>query len=93
MDSKEREKQLLEKVKSYKSENKKLVQLLRDSERLFYQKLQETKKESANLTQLFKQLWPLIKTKVKDPTLLLKSFNATGAQSPMDLGEQQQFQE
>ena len=50
-----------------KSENKKLIALLRDSEKLFYQKLKETKKESENLSSLFKQLWPLIKNKVKDP--------------------------
>ena len=46
----EKEKRHSEKVKCLKSENKKLVTLLRDSERLFYQKLQETKKESQNLS-------------------------------------------
>lgn len=48
---------------------------MKESERLFYQKLQETKKETANLSALFKQLWPLIKSKVKDPTLLVKAVN------------------
>jgi len=43
---KEKEKRYVEKIKTLKGENKKLVNLLRDSERLFYQKLQETKKES-----------------------------------------------
>jgi hypothetical protein len=43
---KEKEKRYVDKIKTLKSENKKLVNLLRDSERLFYQKLQETKKES-----------------------------------------------
>ena len=37
--NKEKEKRYSEKVKHLKSENKKLVTLLRDSERLFYQKL------------------------------------------------------
>ena len=72
---KDKEKRYIEKIKNMKSENKKLLGLLRDSERLFYQKLQETKKESQNLSTLFKQLWPLIKTKVKDPTILLKTVN------------------
>lgn len=36
----------LDKIKVLKSENKKLVQLLRDSEKLFYQKIKETKRES-----------------------------------------------
>lgn len=36
---KDKEKKYSEKIKSLKSENKKLVALLRDTERLFYQKL------------------------------------------------------
>jgi len=51
---KEKERRYVEKLKGLKSENKKLMTLLRDSERLFYQKLQETKKESQNLSHLFK---------------------------------------
>jgi hypothetical protein len=47
---KEKERRYVDKIKTLKSENKKLVSLLRDSERLFYQKLQETKKESQNLS-------------------------------------------
>ena len=65
----------MEKIKILKAENKKLINLLRDSEKLFYQKLKETKKESENLSALFKQLWPLIKHKVKDPNGLLKTVN------------------
>jgi hypothetical protein len=41
-------------MKSLKLENKKLLQLLKDSERLFYQKLQDTKKEALALQDLFK---------------------------------------
>jgi hypothetical protein len=50
-----------------------LITLLRDSERLFYQKLQDTKREGQMLAGLFKQLWPLIQPKVKDPGVLLKT--------------------
>jgi len=50
------------------------VQLLRDSEKLFYKKIQQTKKESENLNEVFKQVWPLIKHKVKDPSGLLKTI-------------------
>ena len=62
-----------------KAENKKLIQLLKDSEKLFYQKIEQTKKESENLNEVFKQVWPLIKNKVKDPSGLLKNigFNVT----------------
>ena len=46
--------QLQEKLKNMKNENKKLVGLLKESERLFYTKLQESKKESQGLLSLFK---------------------------------------
>jgi hypothetical protein len=36
---KEKERRYVDKIKALKGENKKLVNLLRDSERLFYQKL------------------------------------------------------
>ena len=39
----EKEKRYVDKIKQLKAENKKLVQLLKDSEKLFYQKLQESK--------------------------------------------------
>jgi hypothetical protein len=71
----------MEKVKSLKLENKKLVNLLRDSERLFYQKLQDTKKEVQTMVALFKQLWPLIKSKVKDPNVLLKTISVISGNS------------
>lgn len=53
-ESQSRERGYLDKIKLLKSENKKLIALLRDSEKLFYQKLKETKKESENLSALFK---------------------------------------
>lgn len=64
-----------------KAENKKLVALLKDSEKLFYQKIKETRKESENLNAVFKQVWPLIKHKVKDPGGLLKTIGIS------DLGD------
>lgn len=68
--------QLMEKLKTLKQENKNLYKLLKDSEKVFYQKLTEAKKESLNLTTLFKQLWPLIKSKVKDPSILIKTISS-----------------
>ena len=50
------------------------MKIMRNSEKLFYEKLKEAKRESENLSAVFKQLWPLIKTKVKDPNTLLKSI-------------------
>lgn len=47
---------------------------MKDSEKLFYQKIKETRKESENLNAVFKQVWPLIKHKVKDPGGLLKTI-------------------
>lgn len=75
LSQKDRERKYTEKINVLKADNKKMKALLQDSEKLFYQKLQETRKESQNLSAIFKQLWPLIKTKVKDPTLLLKTVN------------------
>jgi len=37
-----------------KAENKKLVDLLKESEKLFYQKIQETKQQSSSLSLLIK---------------------------------------
>lgn len=66
----------MDKLKTLKQENKNLYKLLKDSEKVFYQKLTEAKKESQNLTTLFKQLWPLIKSKVKDPSILIKTITS-----------------
>lgn len=77
----DKERRYIEKVKQLKTENKKLVQLLKDSEKLFYAKIQEAKQQSSSLSLLIKQLWPIIKTKVKDPVLLMNTVNqcvATG---------------
>jgi len=63
----EKEKKYIEKVKRLKAENNKLVKLLKDSEKLYFQKLSETKSQNGSLSLLIKQLWPVIKTKVKDP--------------------------
>ena len=71
----DKEKKYVDKVKQLKSENKKLVQLLKDSEKLFYQKIQESKQQSSSLSLLIKQLWPVIRTRVKDPLLLMNTVN------------------
>jgi CHASE3 domain sensor protein len=41
----EKEKKYIEKIKQLKTENKKLVQLLKDSEKLFNSKIQESKQQ------------------------------------------------
>lgn len=81
-----------EKIKALKQENKNLFKLLKDSEKVFYQKLTEAKKESQNLTNLFKQLWPLIKSKVKDPSLLIKTITSIGGGGGQDFQEEVNFQ-
>jgi len=49
--------------------------LLKDSEKLFYSKIQETKSQTSSLSHLIKQLWPVIKTRVKDPVHLMSTVN------------------
>lgn len=71
----EKEKKYNEKVKRLKTENNKLIKLLKDSEKLYLQKLNETKQQNASLSLLIKQLWPVIKPKVKDPALLMNTVN------------------
>lgn len=39
------------------------------------------------MSNLFKQLWPLIKAKVKDPNLLLKTINSIGGSKINELIE------
>lgn len=46
----EREKKLTEKVRTLKSENKKLVTLLKESERILSEKLRESKQETERLS-------------------------------------------
>jgi len=57
------------------------MKIMRNSEKLFYEKLKESKRESENLSAIFKQLWPLIKHKVKDPNTLLKTIVGGGTAS------------
>ena len=54
---------------------------MRNSEKLFYEKLKESKRESENLSAVFKQVWPLIKSKVKDPNALIKNIVSGDGQS------------
>ena len=68
---------LLEKLKSLKLENKKLIGLLRDSERLFYQKLQDTKRESHLLSAILRLTWPLVnKAKLSHNELISKVIDS-----------------
>lgn len=70
-----------------KTDNKKLMKTMRHSEKLFYEKLKESKRESENLSAIFKQLWPLIKHKVKDPNTLLKTIVGGGTASTDSISE------
>ena len=63
------------------------MKIMRNSEKLFYEKLKESKRESENLSAIFKQLWPLIKHKVKDPNSLLKTIVGGGNASGEAIGE------
>jgi hypothetical protein len=63
------------------------MKIMRNSEKLFYEKLKESKRESENLSAIFKQLWPLIKHKVKDPNSLLKTIVGGGNASGEGIGE------
>ncbi len=47
-------KQYNEKIKLLKSENRKLLSLLKDSEKVFFNKLQEAKRETQNLNNVIK---------------------------------------
>lgn len=60
---------------------------MRNSEKLFYEKLKESKRESENLSSIFKQLWPLIKHKVKDPNALLKKIVGGGDASAEEIAK------
>ena len=62
----ERDKRLSDKVRILKSENKKLVGLLKDSERILSDKLKESKQETERLAQLFTQIWPLVQQQLKN---------------------------
>lgn len=66
-DWREKERKLLEKIKTLKLEKRSLDQLLKDQEKAFSQRFTEQKKEIQNMQNLFKQIWPMIKSKVKDP--------------------------
>ena len=58
-----------------------MVQLLKDSEKLFYAKIKEKQSQSRSLSLLIKQLWPVIKTRVRDPVSLMNTVNQCVSQS------------
>lgn len=51
---------LTKQIKTYKAENKHLMQLLKDSQRILNEKLAESKKESEKIATLFNKLWPAL---------------------------------
>lgn len=66
---------------------------MRNSEKLFYEKLKESKRESENLSAVFKQLWPHIKNKVKDPNNLIKNIVSAGSSGELFLDSDAQNEE
>ncbi len=84
---KDKERRFNDKIKVLKSENKKLVNLLKESEQMFATKLEDAKKESQNLSNMFKQLWPKIKHLVKDPAELLRTSGLKLSQSELSCHE------
>ena len=71
-----RELKLTKQIKTYKSENKHLMQLLKDSQRILNEKLAESKKESEKIAALFNKLWPALQGQIKgiSPQQLLQSL-------------------
>ena len=51
----------MDKIRKLKDENKKLHSLLQDTEERFRSKLDQTKKESENITKAFNKILPLLK--------------------------------
>ena len=60
-----RELKLTKQIKTYKAENKHLMQLLKDSQRILNEKLAESKKESEKIAALFNKLWPALQGQIK----------------------------
>jgi hypothetical protein len=56
----ERERNLLEKIRVLKQENKKLIQLMKDSETQVGEKINKQKRENAEVLDLIGRAWPLI---------------------------------
>ena len=51
----------MEKIRKLKDENKKLHSLLKETEEMFKTKLDQTRKESENITKAFNKILPLLK--------------------------------
>jgi regulator of replication initiation timing len=56
----ERERNLLEHIKVLKLENKKLMQLLQESETLITEKIGKQKRETDQIMSILAKLWPLL---------------------------------
>jgi hypothetical protein len=63
------------------------MKIMRNSQKSSYEQLKESKRESERLSAVFKQLWPLIKHKVKDPNTLLKTIVGGGTTSTDSISE------
>ncbi|CAI2364415.1 unnamed protein product [Moneuplotes crassus] len=61
----DRELKLLETIKLLKSENKKLYQVSKDSEKSLLDKIKESRKEMEKMTTIINQLWPFIQSHLK----------------------------
>ena len=59
-DINERERTLLDKVKTLKQENKKLMLLLKESETMITDKIGKQKKETEQIISVVSKLWPLL---------------------------------
>ena len=71
-----REIKFAKQIKTYKSENRRLMQLLRDSQRILNEKLAESKKEEERIVALFNKLWPTLQSHIKhiSPHKLLEAL-------------------
>jgi hypothetical protein len=61
----DKEMKLTETVKVLKSENKKLMSLIKESEKTWTDKLKDSRKEMEKMTTIINQLWPFIQSHLK----------------------------
>lgn len=59
-DINEREKNLLEKVKLYKKENEKLINIMKISESAVAEKISSHKRETESILKVLNSIWPLL---------------------------------
>ena len=64
-DVNERERNLLEKIRFYKKENEKLIDLMKQSESAVAEKITRQKKETEQILKILNKLWPLMEKMAK----------------------------